>query len=104
MRLPWKRRPRHRPDESERPDALAPVRQRSLTLPLPETVLSVWGNAKDIYPGKKFIFSKLSFGIRRLIYQEVLAPGDGSDLHVASSKWRLLSRRCFDDNPDLRGW
>lgn len=105
MRLPWKRRPRHRPDESERPDALAPVRQRSLTLPLPETQSSLSREVPKIYiQEKSLFFSKLPFDIRRLIYQEVLAPSDGSELHVASSEWRLLSRRCFDNNPDLRGW
>lgn len=45
------------------------------------------------------------FDIRRLIYQGVLAPSDGPELHVAYSEWRLLSRRCFEGRaPLLHGW
>lgn len=105
MRLPWKMHPKHRLDESERPDALASVRQHSLTLPFPKIQSAVSRGALETHDqGGSLFFFKLPFDIRRLIYQEVLAPDDGSELHVASSEWRLLSRRCFDNNPDIRGW
>ncbi|OJJ34570.1 hypothetical protein ASPWEDRAFT_70236 [Aspergillus wentii DTO 134E9] len=95
---------RHRRQHGERhttrPKGLPP-RKRALSLPLPELPKK---SKQKSYAQNECLLFKLPPEIRRLIYKEILAPEDGSVLHVASSHKRLRSMRCHEWNPRIRDW
>lgn len=115
MKWSWSLTPRRREEKklaerrrrvSDRPEALPVIRERTLTLPFPPNNTDVPRNRRhqgtcDQQQSK--FFTKLPQEIRYLIYREVLAPTDHSELHVASADQRLLSRRCVNENLETPG-
>jgi hypothetical protein len=92
-------------DEGARPESLPTQRRRALTLPSSSSTATESSTQNPISQQKKSpFFNKFPLEIRRLIYQEVLAPSRYPTLHVANGDGRLLSRRCAGDDPQHPSW
>jgi hypothetical protein len=101
-----KRLAERRTRSSDRPGPLPAVRERALTLQLPPGNTDLVGKSRHqstCDQQQSAFFAKLPQEIRYLIYREVLAPAHHPELHVASAHQRLLSRRCFNEDPDVPG-
>jgi hypothetical protein len=113
MKWSWSLTARHREKKrlaerrrrsSDRPGPLLAARERTLTLQPGNTELVEKSRHQSTCDQKQSaFFAKLPQEIRYLIYREVLAPSHHPELHVASANQRLLSRRCFNEDPDVPG-
>lgn len=86
----------------ERESPVRPLRRnrkRALTLPLPESSSFFGRKAQRTYDQLQSRFlTRLSYDIRLMIYEYVLAPDDQL-LHVAAIPGRLCGIRCYETDP-----
>ncbi|KAJ6023562.1 uncharacterized protein N7446_013927 [Penicillium canescens] len=96
---------RQQADWGARPEPLPTQTRRVLTLPSSPSAATQSNTENPIYHQEQSqFFANIPLEIRLLVYQEVLAPSDYPILHVASGDGRLLSRRCFENDPRHPSW
>lgn len=90
------------------PKPLRRTRKRALTPPLPEFESSIprpFRKKQVTYDQSQSpLFGNLPYEIRRLIYELVLAPRDGRELHVGIEGRRVRSTRCWEGGASVAGW